>query len=115
MADHATSRKLSVPAFKVSGMTTLPDRPNTALLIVDVQNGVMNGAHDRAAVLANIVALVDKARSNRVDMVWVQHTSEELPRGSEVWEYVPEHEQQKTKPKEHKNNDETNKNTDLEA
>ncbi|MGK3201816.1 isochorismatase family protein [Amycolatopsis sp. MEPSY49] len=71
-------------------MTTLPDRPNTALLVVDVQNGVMKEAHDRAAVLANLVALVEKARAGGTPVVWVQHTSEELPRGSEVWEYVPE-------------------------
>ena len=28
-------------------MTTLPDRPNTALLVIDVQNGVMAGARPR--------------------------------------------------------------------
>ena len=27
-------------------MTALPDRPNTALLVIDVQNGVMAGAHN---------------------------------------------------------------------
>jgi nicotinamidase-related amidase len=30
-------------------MTTLPDRPNTALLVIDVQNGVMAGTHNRSA------------------------------------------------------------------
>jgi nicotinamidase-related amidase len=30
-------------------MTTLPGRPNTALLVIDVQTGVMAGAHDRDA------------------------------------------------------------------
>ena len=43
-------------------MTTLENRPNTAVLVVDVQNGVVEGAHDRAAVVANIGTLVDKAR-----------------------------------------------------
>lgn len=28
-------------------MTTLENRPNTALLVVDVKNGVVEGAHDR--------------------------------------------------------------------
>jgi nicotinamidase-related amidase len=96
-------------------MTTLPDRPNTALLIVDVQNGVMNGAHDRAAVLANIVALVDKARSNGVEVVWVQHTSEEFPRGSEVWQYVPELVRRETEPLVHKTYGDSFEDTDLEA
>jgi nicotinamidase-related amidase len=32
---------------KVSGaMTTLADRTNTALLVIDVQNGVVEGAHN---------------------------------------------------------------------
>ena len=34
-------------------MTTLENRPNTALLVVDVQNGVVGGTHERDAVVAN--------------------------------------------------------------
>jgi len=34
-------------------MTSLPNRPNTALLIVDVQNGVVANAHNRDGVIAN--------------------------------------------------------------
>jgi nicotinamidase-related amidase len=71
-------------------MTTLPDRPNTALLVIDVQNGVVDAAYDRDRVVANIGALVDRARAEGVDVVWVQHHSEELPEGSEQWRYVPE-------------------------
>ena len=33
-------------------MTTLPDRPNTALLVIDVQNGVVAGTHNRDGVIA---------------------------------------------------------------
>jgi nicotinamidase-related amidase len=71
-------------------MTTLPDRPHTALLVIDVQNGVVGAAHDRDRVVANIGALVDRARAEDVDVIWVQHHSEELPEGSEQWRYVPE-------------------------
>ncbi|MFC9324187.1 isochorismatase family protein [Kitasatospora sp. NPDC057015] len=71
-------------------MTTLTDRPNTALLVVDVQNGVVAEAHDREKVVANIGTLVDRARAAGVEVVWVQHNSEELPRDSESWRYVPE-------------------------
>jgi nicotinamidase-related amidase len=63
-------------------MTTLADRPNTALLVIDVQNGVVDAAHDRDRVVANIGALVDRARAEDVEVVWVQHYSEELPEGS---------------------------------
>ena len=45
-------------------MTTLENRPNTALLVVDVQNGVVEGAHERDAVVANVGNLVEKARRN---------------------------------------------------
>ncbi|MBE7188524.1 isochorismatase family protein [Jatrophihabitans endophyticus] len=71
-------------------MTTLTDRPNTALLVIDVQNGVMAGAHDRDAVVANVGALVDKARASGVPVVWVQHSDDEMPEGSDDWAYVPE-------------------------
>jgi len=71
-------------------MTTLDNRPNSALLVVDVQNGVVGEAHDRDAAVANIATLVDKARAAGVDVVWVQHNSDELVAGSDAWQYVPE-------------------------
>ena len=71
-------------------MTTLSDRPNTALVVIDVQNGVVDAAHDRDAVVANIAGLVDRARAADVPVIWVQHTSDELPPDSAGWQYVPE-------------------------
>jgi nicotinamidase-related amidase len=71
-------------------MTTLNNRPNTALLVVDVQNGVVAKAHARDAVVANIGRLVDKARLEGVSIVWVQHTEDHLPKGSDAWRIVPE-------------------------
>ena len=46
-------------------MTSLPDRPNTALLVVDVQNDVVANAYNRDGVIANINTLVDEARARR--------------------------------------------------
>jgi nicotinamidase-related amidase len=71
-------------------MTTLENRPNTALLVVDVQNGVVEGAHERDGVVANIGGLVEKARQEGVPVVWVQHSDEGLERGSDAWRIVPE-------------------------
>jgi nicotinamidase-related amidase len=71
-------------------MTTLENRPNTALLVIDVQNGVVEGAHERDAVVANIGSLVEKARQERVPVVWVQHSDEDLAPGSDDWRIVPE-------------------------
>ena len=71
-------------------MTTLKDRPNTALLVIDVQTGVVAGAHERDAVVANVGSLVEKARRERVPVVWVQHSDEGLAKGSDNWRIVPE-------------------------
>src|SRR6185295_18467113 len=96
-------------------MTTLTDRPNTALLVVDVQNGVMRASIASAAVVANIGALVEKARAAGVEVVWVQHTSEELPRDSETWQYVPELVRREQEPLVHKTYGDSFEDTTLEA
>jgi len=66
-------------------MTTLPDRPNTGLLVIDVQNSVVGDAYERDRVVANVGTLVDKARAADVDVVWVQHNDENLPKDSDNW------------------------------
>lgn len=71
-------------------MTTLKNRPNTALLIVDVQNGAVSAAHARDAVVANIAALLERARREAVPVVWVQHSDAEMPEGGEAWRIVAE-------------------------
>ena len=71
-------------------MSTLPDRPNTAVLVIDVQNGVVGEAYDRDRIVGNIASPVDRARAGEVPVVWVQHSSDELAHGSEPWQYVPE-------------------------
>ena len=71
-------------------MATLVDRPGTALLVIDVQNGVVEGAHERAAVVDAIDGLVTRARAEAVPVVWVQHSDEGLPLGSDAWQIVPE-------------------------
>jgi nicotinamidase-related amidase len=71
-------------------MSTLDNRPNTALLVVDVQNGVVAAAHARDRVVANVAGLVEKARQEEVPVVWVQHSDDGLERGSDDWRIVPE-------------------------
>lgn len=96
-------------------MTTLPDRPNTALLVIDVQNGVVAGAHDRDGVIANIGSLVDRARAEDVSVVWVQHSDEELSQGTQDWEYVPELVRTDAEPLVHKTFGDSFEGTELEA
>lgn len=71
-------------------MTTLENRPGTALLVVDVQNGVVDEAPLRDSVVQRIAGLVDRARADGVTVVWVQHSDDGLVEGSAGWEYVPE-------------------------
>ncbi|WP_214321842.1 cysteine hydrolase family protein [Nonomuraea sediminis] len=96
-------------------MTTLPDRPNTALLVIDVQNGVMAGAHNRDGVIANISTLLGKARAENVPVLWVQHSDEHLPLGSDTWQYVPELVRDDSEPLVHKTYLDSFEDTDLEA
>ena len=95
-------------------MTILNERPNTALVVVDVQNDVVAGAHNRDGVVANIATLVDKARAASVPVVWVQHSSEQLPRDSDGWRYVPELKQDESEPVVHKRYPDSFEETDLE-
>jgi nicotinamidase-related amidase len=71
-------------------MSTLENRHGTALLVVDVQRGVVAEAHERDAVVANLARLVDGARGKDVPVVWVQHADEHLVKGSDDWQIVPE-------------------------
>jgi nicotinamidase-related amidase len=66
------------------------ERSNSALLVIDVQNGVVEGAYKRDEVIANIETAVAKARSAGVPVVWVQHSDEELAIDSNEWQIVSE-------------------------
>lgn len=71
-------------------MSTLADRPHTALLVIDVQVGVVAEAHQRDTVVRNIAGLVERARDAGVPVIWVQHADDGLARGSAEWRIVPE-------------------------
>jgi nicotinamidase-related amidase len=71
-------------------MTTLPNRPNTAVLVVDVQNGVVADAYAREEVVANIGNLVERARKEEIPVVWVQDCGGDRAHGSDPWRIVPE-------------------------
>jgi nicotinamidase-related amidase len=95
-------------------MTTLTDRPRTALLVIDVQVGVVAGAPRRDDVIANINTLVDKARIEDVPIIWVQHSDDGLARDSDPWQYVPELSRRDGEPLVHKNFGDSFEATDLE-
>jgi nicotinamidase-related amidase len=97
-------------------MTTLSDRPGSALLVIDVQQGVVAEAHDRDNVLANIVELVGKARAADVPVVWVQHSDDDnLRLDSEAWQLAPEVTPADGEPLVHKRYGDSFEATDLES
>ena len=96
-------------------MSTLENRPNTALLVVDVQKGVVAGNHDRDAVVANIGSLVEKARREQVPVVWVQHNDEGLARETDEWRIVPELDPDEAEPLVEKSYGDSFEDTTLEA
>jgi len=71
-------------------MTTLADRPNTAVVVIDLQNDVVANAYRRREVLAVVNTLIERARTAQVPVVWVQHADEDLKAGSEGWQIVAE-------------------------
>ncbi len=96
-------------------MTTLENRPNIALLVVDIQNGVIATAHARAAVIANIGILIEKARRGGIPIIWVQHSDKQLARGSEKWRIVPELTPRDSESLVEKNYGDSFENTNLES
>ena len=96
-------------------MTSLSNRPNTALVVIDVQNGVVANAHQRDEVIGNISTLVDKARARDVPVIWVQHSDDELPQGSDQWQYVEELHRTESEPLVHKHYGDSFEDTDLES
>jgi nicotinamidase-related amidase len=82
-------------------------------MVIDVQVGVVTGTHQRDAVVANIGTLVEKAREEGVPIVWVQHSSEHMKKGSDAWEYVPELTRQESEPLVHKTYADSFEDTDL--
>jgi nicotinamidase-related amidase len=97
-------------------MTTLPNRPRTALIVIDVQNGVVDGAPKRDDVVANINTLVGQARAQDAPVIWVQHNDPDgLARGSAEWELVPELARQDSEPLVEKTYGDSFEGTDLEA
>lgn len=96
-------------------MTSLHDRPSTALLVIDVQNDVVANALNRDEVIANINTLVDRARAQEVPVIWVQHADDNMPAGTDGWQYVPELQRRDTEPVVHKTYGDSFEDTTLES
>jgi nicotinamidase-related amidase len=66
------------------------ERGNSALVVIDVQVNVVKDAYLRDEKVANMASAVEKARAASIPVIWVRHSEEQLPIGSEGWQIVPE-------------------------
>jgi nicotinamidase-related amidase len=96
-------------------VSTLENRPNTALLVIDVQNRMFRETFRRDAVVANVRQLIDKARSEHVPIVWVQHSDKEIVRGGDDWQIISDLERDDTEPLVEKHFHDSFDGTDLES
>jgi nicotinamidase-related amidase len=71
-------------------VATVREGRKGALVVVDVQVGVMKFAWEADRVVANIARAVDRARAAGVPVVWVQHQDDELVPGTASWQWVRE-------------------------
>ena len=94
-------------------MTALDGRPNTALLVIDAQDAILATTAARDSVVANIGGLIGKARAESVPVIWIQHSDDGLPPGSEGWQLVPELPRQDGDPLVHKTYGDSFEATDL--
>ena len=65
---------------------------DTALLVIDVQVGLIDGAHDAERLLANIADLIARARRAAVPVIYLQHNSAAWPplrHGAPTWQIHP--------------------------
>lgn len=72
--------------------SSLPDcQPKSALVVIDMQRALFDGPdrpHDGDFIVRRLCALVDRARREEVQIVFVQHCSEAHPKGSPGWRLI---------------------------
>lgn len=71
-------------------MATVREGNKPVMVVVDVQVGVMKEAWEAQRVIKNVSRAVERARSEAVPVIWVQHSNHELPKDSAQWQWVPE-------------------------
>lgn len=72
-------------------MAKIRSGKKAVLLVIDVQNGVVQNAYNRNAVVSNISKVIRKARDGSIPIVFVQHANaDELPENSAQWQIVNE-------------------------
>jgi nicotinamidase-related amidase len=60
--------------------------PPTALLVIDMQQGALDGCPDADGVIERINGLAHRAEEEGVPVIFVQHEDDELVKGSPGWQ-----------------------------
>src|SRR5260370_35721728 len=64
----------------------------TALVVIDVQIGLIDGAYHRDEILGTITTLLERARNNGTSVIYVQHDGPKghgLEKGTPRWQIHP--------------------------
>ena len=96
-------------------MATVRAGKKAVLLVVDVQVGVMKDGWEAARTIENVARAVERARTRGVPVIWVQHSSKDLPQGSPEWRWVPELSPADGEPLIHKRFESSFEQTELES
>lgn len=71
-------------------MATVREGTQGVLLVVDVQVGVMKEAWEAQRIIGNVARVVERARTQSVPVIWVQHSGDELTPDTPEWQWVPQ-------------------------
>lgn len=96
-------------------MANIRSGTQSALVVVDVQVGVVNGAFEAPRVIANVAHAVQRARACGTPVVWVQHNDAQLLKDSAEWQWVPELQPQPGEVRVHKQHESSFESTTLES
>lgn len=95
-------------------MATVRGGNQSALVVVDVQVGVVRSAWDAGRVIGNVARAVERARAQGAPVIWVQHSDEDLVFDSPDWQWAPELVPQDGEPLIHKHFNSSFEDTTLE-
>lgn len=96
-------------------MATVREGSKGALVVVDVQVGVVDSAWEADRVVGNVARVVDRARAAGVPVVWVQHRDEELVPDQPAWQLVSQLVPAEGEPRVHKDYNSSFERTSLEG
>lgn len=80
-----------------------------------MQRAVVADAHDVDRVVDNINALVTRARETGTPVVWIAHADDDMPEGTDGWQYLEALQPAASEPFVKKNHGDSFEDTDLES